>query len=137
LRVAAAGVGRDELLESLDGRAEMRIKGMEVRGWDVNASMADGAVHSGVSRWPAGNGALVFRDRTVNLSDFRLEDGKQILLVNGRITFAQNAELSLEEAPTGRRGNRVPAAGRVLKISGPLDGPRFSVENAVARQPAD
>jgi hypothetical protein len=28
-------------------------------------------------------------------------------------------------------------AGRVLKISGPLDGPRVSVEKAVARQPAD
>lgn len=136
IRMVVAGVGRDELLQSLDGRAELRIKGIELRGWDVNASMADGMAHSGVSRWPSGGGTLLFRDRSVILNDLRLEDGRQVTLVNGRITFTQNAELSMEDVKAGKRSGNVPGAGRVLKISGPLDGPSVSVENAVGRQPA-
>src|SRR5262249_52928510 len=61
LRVTAAGVGRDELLRPLDGRAEVRLKNVELRGWDVSASMADGAAHAGMSRWPAGKGVLLLR----------------------------------------------------------------------------
>jgi hypothetical protein len=137
LHLEAAGVGRDELLKSLDGRAEVRIKGIELRGWDVNASMADGTARSGISRWPSGNGLLLFRDRSVILTDFRLENGAQLTLINGRITFAQNADLSMENSGIGKRVGNLAGMGRVLKISGPLDGPRVSVENAVARQPAD
>ena len=137
LRVTASGVGRDELLQSLEGRAEVRLKNVELRGWDVSASMADGAAHVGVTRWPEGKGLLLLRDRSVVLNDFRLEDGTQLTLLNGRITFGQDADLSIENGGAGKRPSNPASAGRVLKISGPLDGPRVSVENAVARQPAD
>jgi AsmA-like protein len=137
LRVSASGVGRDELLQSLAGRAEVRLKNVELRGWDVSASMADGAAHAGVTRWPLGKGLLLLRDRSVVFNDFRLEDGAQLTLLNGRITFGQNADLSMENAGAGKRPGTPASAGRVLKISGPLDGPRVSVENAGVRQPAD
>jgi hypothetical protein len=137
LHLAAAGVGRDVLLESLEGTAEVRVKNVELRGWDVPASMADGTAHAGVSRWPAGSGLLRFRDRGVLLDDFHLENGKDLTLINGRITFGQDADLSMETSAAGKHLSNSPGTGRVLKISGPLDLPRVSVENAVARQPAD
>jgi hypothetical protein len=136
LRLAAEGVGRDALLKSLEGSAQMRLKNVELRGWDVLASMADGAAHAGVSRWPVGAGLLRFRDHSVLLDDFHLESGKELTLINGRITFGQDADLSMETGAVGKRANFT-GSGRVLKISGPLDVPRVSVENAVARQPAD
>ena len=136
LHLAAAGVGREALLESLEGVAQMRLKNVELRGWDVPASMADGAAHAGVSRWPAGAGLLRFRDHSVLLDDFHLESGKELTLINGRITFGQDADLSMETGAIGKRANFA-GAGRVLKISGPLDVPRVSVENAIVRQPAD
>jgi AsmA-like protein len=134
LQVTASGVGRDELLQSLAGRADLRLKNAELRGWDVPASMADGAAHAGVTRWPAGAGLLLVRDRSIVLNDFRLGDGSQLMLLNGSITFGQTADLSMENAGTGKRFS---GTDRVLRISGPLDGPHVSVENAGARQPAD
>jgi len=136
LLVTATGVGRDELLGSLAGRADVRLKNVELRGWDLPASMADGTARAGTTRWPEGQGVLFLRDRSVVLSDFRLEDPAELTLLNGRITFGQDADLSMETAAVGKRAAN-PFAGRVLKILGPLDGPRVSVENAGARQPAD
>jgi hypothetical protein len=130
------GVGRDELLRTLSGRGEVSVKNIELRGWDVTASFADGAAHSGVSRWASGGGSFFLRDRAIILDDVRLDSDREVTLVNGKVSFTRNAELEIESSGPGKHVN-VSGAGRVLKISGPLEGPHVSVENAVARQPAD
>jgi len=113
---------------------------VEFRGWDVNASVADGAAHTGVSRWAAGEGSFHLQDRSISLEELKLDGGKEWTLINGSLSFGQNADLSIETAAARKSKNRKSADfgnGRVLKISGPLDGPRISVEKANARQPAD
>jgi hypothetical protein len=80
------------------------------------------------------------KDNNIYLEDFRLDGGKQLTLVNGTLSFGRNAELAIETASV-RKGKDPKAsdyrAGHVLKISGPLDGPKVSVEKAGIRQPAD
>ena len=140
LQVKTQGVGREELLEKLAGRGEFHLNNVEFRGWDVNASVADGAVHTGVSRWATGEGHLTLRDSRILLQDFRLDGGKQLTLVDGTLSFGRNADLSIETASARKGKDRKPAdsaTGHVLKISGPFDGPKISVEKASARQPAD
>jgi len=140
LQVKTQGVGRDELLGKLAGRGEFHLNQVEFRGWDVNASVADGAVHTGVSRWAAGEVSLRLQDSSILLEDFRLDGGKQLTLVNGTLSFARNADLSIETASAPKSKDRRASdfgAGHVLKISGPLDGPKISVEKAGVRQPAD
>jgi hypothetical protein len=130
------GVGRDELLRSLSGRGEVSLKNVELRGWDVSASFADGVAHSGISRWSSGKGSFRLRDRAVVIEGLRLDGGTSVTLVNGKVSFTRDADLEIESTGAGRRVN-VSGAGRVLKIFGPLDGPRVSLENAAVRQPAD
>jgi hypothetical protein len=140
LQVKTEGVGRDELLGKLAGRGEFHLNKVEFRGWDVNASVADGAAHAGVSRWATGECSLRLQDSSIFLEDFRLDGGKQLTLVNGTLSFGRNADLAIET--TSARKTKDPktidsGAGHVLKISGPLDGPRVSVEESGVRQPAD
>jgi hypothetical protein len=140
LQVKTEGVGRDELLSKLAGRGEFHLSKVEFRGWDVNASVADGEVHTGVSRWATGQGLLRLQNSSILLDDFHLDGGKQLTLVNGTLSFGRNANLSIETASArknshGRLTDSEP--GRILKISGPLDGPKVSVEKAGIRQPAD
>jgi hypothetical protein len=140
LQLKTEGVGRDELLGKLAGHGEFHLSKVEFRGWDVNASVADGAARSGVSHWATGECSLLLRDSSIFLDDFRLDGGKQVTLVNGTLTFGRNADLSIEtvNAQKGKGGRTSDfGAGHVLKISGPLDGPEVSVEKAVVRQPAD
>jgi len=140
LRVKTEGVGRDELLARLAGRGDFHLSKVEFRGWDVNASVADGEAHAGVSRWATGEGSLRLQDSAILLEDFRLDSGWQSTLVNGTLSFGRNADLAIETVSSRRNKDRKAGdfgTGRVLKISGPLDGPKVSVEKASVRQPAD
>jgi hypothetical protein len=140
LQVKTEGVGRDELLGKLAGHGEFHLNKVEFRGWDVNASVADGAAHAGVSRWATGEGSFRLRDSSILLEDFRLDGGKQLTLVNGTLSFGQNADLAIETTSARKSKDRQTSdsgTGHVLKISGPLDGPRVSVEKAGVRHPAD
>jgi len=140
LQVKTEGVGREELLGKLTGRGEFHLNNVEFRGWDVNASVADGEAHAGVSRWSTGEGSLSLRDSSILLEDFRLDGGKQMTLVNGTLSFGRDADLAIETTSARKSRDRKTSesgTGRVLKISGPLDGPKVSVETLAVRQPAD
>src|SRR4029077_2035771 len=140
LDVKTEGVGRDELLKKLTGRGDFQLKAVELRGWDVNASVAEGAVHAGISRWTAGQGSIHLRDSSITFEDFRLNGGNQLTLVNGTLSFGRTADLSVETASVHKSARSKPAyseASPILRISGPLDGPTVSVEKAAVRQPAD
>jgi hypothetical protein len=140
VHMVTEGVGREELLQKLAGGGEVQLKNVELRGWDVSASVADGAPRTGTSRWTTGEGTFTMRNRGVTVEYLTLESGREQTQLQGTVSFARDADLTLETSSTGRGRGRtmgVNEAGRVLKISGPLDGPRVSVEKAVARQPAD
>jgi hypothetical protein len=144
LRLKTAGVGRDELLAKLAGHGVFHLSKVEFRGWDVNASLADGAAHTGISRWPAGEVSFTLKNRSILLEELRLDGGKELTLVNGTLSFGRDADLAIETADArmskGKSKERKASdsgIGHVLKITGPLDGPRVSVEKASIRQPAD
>jgi hypothetical protein len=73
----------------------------------------------------------------VILEDVRLDGGAQSTLVNGTVSFARDANLSVESGAGRRTVRNTVAPGHILKIVGPLDGPRLSREKSTPRQPAD
>jgi hypothetical protein len=137
LHLMTQGVGRDDLLQHLNGRGDVRLRNVEFLGWDVSASVADGEPRAGASRWATGEGAFTVGDRGIILPGLRLEAGSQMTLVKGTVSFGQQIDLTVqtggETQPVGPPAER----RRILKISGPLNVPRVSVERVVARQPAD
>jgi uncharacterized protein involved in outer membrane biogenesis len=137
IHLKTTGVGREELLQKLTGAGKVRLDNLEFRGWDVNASVADGEAHPGISNWPSGVGTSTVRDRNVFLQDVRLDSGTQFTLIDGTVSFGREADLAVETS-AGRRAVRNPnGPGQVLKIVGPLDGPRVTREKIASRQPAD
>ncbi len=146
VHLATEGVGRDDLLQKLAGGGEVQFKNAEFRGWDVNASVTDGAPHTGTSRWTSGQGTFTMRNRGVVIENLTLDSGYEQTSLQGTVSFARDADLTIETSSSTsavsaakRRGRTIGISdtGHVLKISGPLDGPRVSVEKTVARQPAD
>ncbi|HEY6384983.1 MAG TPA: AsmA family protein [Candidatus Acidoferrum sp.] len=138
--VETEGVGRDELLQKLAGGGVVQFKKGEFRGWDVIASVADGAPHTGISRWTSGEGTFTMRNRVVAVENLTLESGAEKTSLQGTVSFARDADLTIETLSAEKRHGRtigINEAGRALKISGPLDGPRVSVQKVAAHQPAD
>jgi uncharacterized protein involved in outer membrane biogenesis len=137
LHLMTQGVGRDELLQHLAGKGDLRLSNVEFRGWDVSASVADGEPRPGASRWSAGEAAFAVRDRGIVLSGLRLDAGAEKTLVKGTVSFSQDADLTVQTLSSAPRETSASDQRHVLKISGPLDLPRVSVEKLIARQPAD
>jgi hypothetical protein len=137
LNLKTAGVGREELLQELSGTGDVHVANLEFRGWDVNASVADGEAHEGVSRWSTGDGDFSIGNRSVALEGVRLDGGAQFTLINGTVSFGRDADLSVETSAGRRAIRNTSAPGQVLKIVGPLDGPRVTRAKTTPREPAD
>jgi len=137
LHMTTQGVGRDELLQHLAGRGDIRMRNVEFRGWDVSASVADGQPRIGQSHWATGEGTFSLRERAIVLAGLRLDSARESTFVKGTVSFGRDANLTVQTSTDGRREIRASEASRVLKISGPLDVPRVSVESTLTRQPAD
>lgn len=140
VHLVTEGVGSAELLRRLAGGGDVQLRNVEFRGWDMSASVADGAPHTGTSRWTIGDGTFTMRNRMVTVDNLTLQAGGEQTLLQGTVSFERVAELTIETLNAGsRRGSPLGLreSDHVLKISGPLDGPRISLEKAAARLPAD
>ncbi len=119
LKLATAGIGRDELLKQLEGRGELQLKSAELRGWDTAGSLESGAVKPGSSQWSKGAGNFTVKDRAVNFEEIRLEGsaGKAALSV----TAGFGQEMKLSFAPVGgekRNGKSVSAKRMTIASDG-------------------
>jgi AsmA family len=130
VHLTTEGVGRAEVLQNLAGQGIVSLRNVEFRGWDVGASVADGAAHAGVSRWSGGGGTFSLRNRRLLLDDLRLDQGKQAIFVNGSVDFAREAELLIKSAESEKPASRTPVTGHALKVSGSLDAPLVSIAAA-------
>ena len=137
VHLTTEGVGRDELLQHLAGKGDLKLRNLEFRGWDVSASMVDGAPHEGASRWLSGDGSFVVRDRALVFPGLRLDAGSEMTILKGTLSFAQDSDLSLQTLIDDQTSIALPEQGYVLRISGPLDVPKVSFERLVAHRPAD
>ncbi|HVH73048.1 MAG TPA: AsmA-like C-terminal region-containing protein, partial [Candidatus Dormibacteraeota bacterium] len=140
LQLKTRGVGHEELLQNLDGSGVVKLKKVELRGLDLPASVADGAARSGTSRWPAGQCAFLIRSQSMVLQWLQLNAGREQTSVEGTLSFGSDAELSVSTQrweTTNAQPRKASAKGHVLKISGPLDELRLTVEKTPEPQVAN
>jgi hypothetical protein len=137
LHLTTEGVGREELLGRLSGEGEVRLASVELRGWDVPASISDGAARPGNSRWPAGECAFLVNNRNFILQWLQLNAGKVQTSVEGKLSFGADADLRVTTEgleKTNSKSHKAPEKDRILKISGPVDRPRVTVEKEQLNQ---
>ncbi len=134
LQLTTKGVGREELLQGLEGKGEIKLKGVEFRGWDVAGSMEAGTPRMGVSRWMSGEGEFAVKDRGVNFEGIRLEGPKGKMEFAGTLSFGQEAKITIAQADLRERKVKGGATARSFEMSGPVDAPRIRIEPAAAAQ---
>ena len=132
LRLTTKGVGREELLQELEGSGEIKARSVEFRGWDVAGSLEAGAPRLGVSRWMSGEGEIAVKDRAVNFEGIRLEGAQGKMEFAGTLSFGQEAKITIAEADLRERKAKGSAAARSFELSGPVDAPRVRIEPAAA-----
>jgi AsmA family/AsmA-like C-terminal region len=136
IELHAAGIGHDALLESLEGKGELRLANVELRGWDVAGTLAVGEWKTGTSRWASGDGTFHLSDSGFDLNSLRLTSASGEFLLKGSVSFSENTDLTAESRTTAR-GARPQNPIRFMQISGPLSDLKVSLEKTTAQQPGD
>ncbi len=125
MHLATQGVGREELLKTLEGRGRIQLQGVALQGWggEPSASLDAGDRRFLASRWPAGKGEFAIRQSAVWFEPLWLESGIEKLRIRGTVSFSREADLEL----TASHGKRT-GIEHTWKVEGPLEEPRVSVE---------
>lgn len=137
IQLKTGGVGREALLQKLNGEGKLQLRAVEFRGWDVAASLASGSPRSGASRWTSGQGTFRIADQSFVLNALQLFAAREEVLVKGSVSFQREADLTLQAVDDNPRRSRLAAASHILNIAGPLDGPKVSLVGRIAQQPGD
>jgi len=128
LHLTTSGVGRDALVSQLAASGELHLKNLELRGWDVGASMDAGTLHTGASRWASGEGEFTIHDRAVQFDALVLENPHNKTRLDGTLDFSQDLKLTFAPASSDKRGAKSVAAPRLFQLRGPLEKPVATVE---------
>jgi len=136
IELHAAGIGHDALLGSLEGKGEIRLSNVELRGWDIAGTLALGEWKTGTSRWASGDGTFHLSDGGFDLNSLRLTSAFGEFLLKGSVSFSEDTDLTAESRATGRNA-RPQNTIRFMQISGPLSDPKVSLEKTSAQQPGD
>lgn len=137
LQLSMEGVGREQLLQSQAGKGKLKLKNPEFRRWDVNERAADGAPASGVSRWTSGEGSFTVVDKIVKLDGLQLDGSNGRTTVRGTVSFGRDANLHIETRISAGKESRNAVAPTGLRLSGPLEEPKFTPESLQAKKSAD
>jgi len=134
VQLATSGVGRDALLSQLVGSGELHLKSLELRGWDVPASLDGGTVHTGSSRWTSADGDFTIKDRAVQFEALQLQNPRDKTLVSGSFRFTQDLNLTFERENAADHKAKTAAPARQFLLAGPLETPIASVQSVGAAQ---
>jgi hypothetical protein len=127
IHLTTSGVGRDALLAQLAASGELHLKNLELRGWDVGASMDTGTVHPGASRWASAEGEFTIADRAVHFDALTLENLRVKTRLDGALDFSQDFNLTFMPVSSDNRGAKSAAAPRLFQLRGPLEKPVAAV----------
>ncbi len=127
LHLTTFGIGREELLDHLAGSGEVHLKMVELRGWDIPASLDSGTLHTGTSRWAAGSGEFTIRDRSLRFDTMTLENPRAKMRLTGNFSFKQELDVAFAPADE-KRATKSTVGPRTFQLVGPLEAPLAHVQ---------
>jgi len=135
LHLTTAGVGRDALLEQLAGGGELRLEALELRGWDIPASLDVGLVRNGSSHWASGTGEFTIKERALRFDAINMESPHAKTQVSGSFSFSQDLNITFASTTSEKRLTKVAVSpANTFQLTGPLEAPIAKVAAAPMAQ---
>ena len=126
LTLTARGIGREDLLRSLEGRGTIGVRGPRLRGLDMKAAYLFEKFRPGASQFAAADARFSLAARKIQVESLRLSDRGDNWEAEGSVDFSRTLDLRLhalvrpDEKPAGD------PPGKTIRITGPLDAPQIS-----------
>lgn len=126
LRLAARGIGRENLQVSLEGRGALQVRRAELRGLDLRATYFAGHAVSGTTQFALADGGFALAARSVRIEGLRFSNREDDFEAAGSVDFSRALDLRLGLVGRPRDTRPQEAASKTVRITGPLDAPQVT-----------
>jgi uncharacterized protein involved in outer membrane biogenesis len=136
LALAAHGVGRENLVRSLDGDGKLDARNAELRGLDFASLIPGGAQASSAGRFASAQGNFHIGSGGIEVTDFVLENSQGRFQAEGRIDFSH--ALNLRIHPSIFHATTTPASAPPpsFQLSGTVEAPSVVLPTPPVKAPA-
>jgi hypothetical protein len=138
LTLSAHGIGRQNLIGSLEGKGTLNSRNVELRDFDLSSAFRSGDPPPGPAVFSSIQATYGISGRNINLSDSLLDDsrGRGKVRAVGRIDFSHALNLQLHPPVLQFEGDPGPAPQTTILLSGTIENPKLIVPPSVSVSPA-
>ncbi len=128
IHLTTQGIGRDDLVKSLEGRGAVTFRNAVFRGMDLGAAIGQGVFRRGSTQWQSAEGTFTVRAEKIDLRQLRLDDGVNPLQAEGTIQFSHAWDLQVHSLRDPKQMAKSITEGRAVRITGSLEAPQVLPE---------
>jgi len=125
LSLEAHGIGRQNLIDTLEGNGSLNSRNAEITGLDLTGIFPGDSQDSSVSPLAAVHGSFRIHDREIDLADFVLDHSRGRVQVEGPINFAHALTLRLRPSIFQATTSANSASPPTFLLSGTIEDPKL------------
>jgi hypothetical protein len=134
LSVSAHGIGRQNLIDTLEGNGTLSARNAEISGLDLTGVFNGESQDALLSQFASMRGAFRIHDREIDLANFVLDHSRGRLQVEGPINFSHALSLRLHPSIFQATTSPNSASPPSFLLSGTIEDPKLIIPSA-APQP--
>jgi hypothetical protein len=136
LTLSARGIGRQDLIDSMEGQGTLNGRNAVLRGFDLSTTTSGGASDSNPDLFATVQGAFRIQDKSVELSNFILDSSHSRLAAEGRIDFSHALNLRVRPSIFQAAVSMASASPASFLLGGTIESPKLILSSAVPKPPA-
>ena len=130
---SAHGIGRPNLVSSMDGDGKLEVRDPEIRGLDFARMISGGGPDASAGRFVSAKGNFRVGSGGIDVANFLLDNSRNRFAAEGRVDFSQALNFQISPVSTAARPPAKPSP--TFLLSGTVDAPEI-VPSPSALKPA-
>jgi hypothetical protein len=136
LTLSAHGVGRQDLIDSMEGQGTLNGRNAVLRGFDLSSAIPGNPSDGTPDLFALVQGAFRIQDKSIELSNFILDHSHSRLAAEGRIDFSHALNIRVRPSIFQAAVSMAPASPPSFLLGGTLESPKPILSSAVPKPPA-
>ncbi len=136
LTLAAHGIGRGSLIESMEGKGTLAARNAEIPGLDLTALFPGDTRYPSLDPFTSVEGTFRIRGGGIDLADFVLDHSRGRLQAEGRIDFSHALNLRIHPSILQATTSPVSASLPGFLLRGTIEAPKLTVPATLAKPAA-
>jgi hypothetical protein len=136
LALSAHGIGRQDLIDSMEGQGTLNGKNVSLRGIDRSSAAAGTGAPALPDAFASLQGAYRVRNKSVDFVDFVLQGSEGRLEADGRVDFSHALNIRIHPSSIDSAPKPVADSPPSFLLGGTIESPNLFLASAATKPPA-